>query len=115
MLDRLGWIEPICYLCVRKQYDRGVPRSTWYYQPRGETVQKLLYMCLVDELYTKISFYGVSRMCLSLRQMGQLVNEKRAASRCDLYVYKPYNPGKTCLNHLRGIKYTLICYVSSKL
>jgi putative transposase len=36
-------------------------------------------MRLIDEQYTKTPFYGVPRMCWSLRQMGHLVNEKRVS------------------------------------
>ena len=80
MENRLGWIEPLCSLSVRKQCDlAGVPRSTWYYEPRGETEQNLFYMRLIDEQYTKTPFYGVPRMCWSLRQMGHLVNAKRVS------------------------------------
>jgi putative transposase len=80
MEERLGWIEPLCDLSVRKQCElAGVSRSTWYYQPRGESEQNLLYMRHIDEQYIKTPFYGVPRMCWSLRHIGHIVNEKRVS------------------------------------
>ena len=36
----------------------GLPRSTWYYQPVGETSENLALMRQIDELYLKCPFYG---------------------------------------------------------
>ena len=55
----------------------GLPRSTWYYAPVGETAENLTLMRLLDEQYTKTPFYGVARMTAWLRQQGYAVNPKR--------------------------------------
>jgi putative transposase len=55
----------------------GLARSSWYYEPRGETAENLTLMRLLDEQYTKTPFYGVERMTAWLRQHGYEVNPKR--------------------------------------
>jgi putative transposase len=50
----------------------GLPRSTWYYAPTGETAQNLALMRSIDELYLKWPFYGSRRMA---RELG--LNRKR--------------------------------------
>jgi putative transposase len=55
----------------------GLARSSWYYEPCGETPENLLLMRLLDEQYTKTPFYGVERMTAWLRQQGHPVNPKR--------------------------------------
>ena len=50
----------------------GLPRSTWYYAPAGETPENLSLMRKIDELYLKRPFLGSRKMALSLG-----VNRKR--------------------------------------
>jgi putative transposase len=40
----------------------GLPRSTWYYQPVGETAENLQLMRRIDELYLKRPFFGSRKM-----------------------------------------------------
>ena len=55
----------------------GLNRSSWYYRPRGVSVQDLEIMRLLDEQYTRAPFFGVRRMKIWLAEQGQLVNHKR--------------------------------------
>ena len=56
----------------------GLPRSTYYHTPAGETEWNLMLMRLLDEKYTLAPFYGVLRMTAWLREdMNQAVNPKR--------------------------------------
>jgi putative transposase len=55
----------------------GLARSSWYYQPAGESAENLEVMRLLDEQYTRTPFYGVRRMTAWLRQQGHAVNHKR--------------------------------------
>jgi putative transposase len=55
----------------------GVARSSWYYQPVGESAENLVLMRLLDEQYTRTPFYGIRRMTAWLRQQGYEVNHKR--------------------------------------
>jgi putative transposase len=55
----------------------GLPRSSYYYEPAGETEYNLLLMRLLDEQYTRTPFYGVPRMTEWLRSQGYMVNHKR--------------------------------------
>jgi hypothetical protein len=40
----------------------GLPRSTWYFQVRGETTENLALMRAIDEQYLKTPFYGSRKM-----------------------------------------------------
>ena len=48
-----------------------------YYAPKGESVENLELMRLLDELYTKWPFYGSRRMAEHLKKQGHEVNRKR--------------------------------------
>jgi putative transposase len=68
-------------LSLRRQCDLlGLNRSSWYYEPAGESEENLLLMRLIDEQYTRTPFYGVLRMTAQLGQLDQVkqvVNVKR--------------------------------------
>lgn len=55
----------------------GISRSGYYYRPRGESEENLLYMRLMDEQYLKTPAYGVMQMTNFLRLQGYRVNPKR--------------------------------------
>jgi putative transposase len=50
----------------------GLPRSTYYYQPRPESAENLRLMRRLDELYLECPFFGSRRMAVTLG-----VNRKR--------------------------------------
>lgn len=65
-------------LSVRRQCELlGLPRSTYYYEPAGESELNLLLMRLIDAQYLKTPFYGWPRMTAHLRRQGYEVNHKR--------------------------------------
>ena len=55
----------------------SLPRSTFYYSPRGETPLNLTLMRRLDEQFLETPFYGVRQMTWHLRAEGTPVNEKR--------------------------------------
>ena len=55
----------------------GLSRSSYYYEPAGESEYNLELMRLIDEQYTKTPFYGTRRMTAWLRRQGYKVNRKR--------------------------------------
>jgi len=57
----------------------GLARSTWYYEPVGETEENLEIMRLLDEQYTKTPFYGSRRMVAWLESVDRIVNRKRVS------------------------------------
>jgi putative transposase len=66
------------HLSIARQCDLlGIARSSWYYDPKGETWENLALMRLLDEQYTRTPFYGVELMTAWLRQQGHTVNPKR--------------------------------------
>ena len=50
----------------------GLPRSTWYYRPAGESAENLALMRRIDEQYLRTPFYGSRKMAEVLN-----VNRKR--------------------------------------
>jgi putative transposase len=77
--QRRELISPKKYkLSLSKQCELlGVGRSSWYYQPRGESAENLALMRALDELYTRRPFYGVRRMTIALQAQGWPINLKR--------------------------------------
>ncbi|MFA9462644.1 IS3 family transposase [Thiohalorhabdus methylotrophus] len=55
----------------------GLPRSTYYYQPAGESAENLALMRLIDRQYLETPFYGSRQMTAWLRRQGYAVNRKR--------------------------------------
>jgi len=51
----------------------GLTRSTWYYRPRGESLENLALMRRLDEQYLRTPFYGSRKMADVLG-----INRKRA-------------------------------------
>jgi putative transposase len=55
----------------------GLSRSSFYYQPGGESAYNLELMRLLDGEFTRHNFKGVRGLRDHLRLAGHLVNEKR--------------------------------------
>ncbi|WP_310587714.1 IS3 family transposase [Fibrella rubiginis] len=55
----------------------GLARSTYYYQPVGESAQNLALMERIDKLFMARPELGVERMCQELTNSEQPVNVKR--------------------------------------
>ena len=72
--QRRLWIDPHhSELSVQRQCELlGLPRSTYYYQPRPESAENLRLMRRLDELYLNCPFFGSRRMAVTLG-----VNRKR--------------------------------------
>lgn len=54
-----------------------LPRSTYYYQPAGESEENLHLMRMLDKQYLQTPFYGSRRMAAWLVEQGYNVNRKR--------------------------------------
>ena len=79
---RRGWIEKVerRLSIVRQCSLVGLSRSSYYYEPVGrESVENLLLMRMIDELYLARPFYGSPRMTGWLGELGHRVNHKRVA------------------------------------
>lgn len=55
----------------------GLPRASFYYQPRPITALEERLLRLIDEIYTRCPFYGVRRITAWVRRQGDEVNPKR--------------------------------------
>ena len=70
----------------------GLARSSYYYQPRGESAENLLLMRLLDEEFTLHNFKGVLSLRDHLRLAGHAVNEKRVRRLVRLMGQEPVYP-----------------------
>jgi putative transposase len=57
----------------------GLVRSSYYYRKTDKWNKDFEIMRLIDEQYTKTPFYGIKKMGIALRRLGQIVNHKRIA------------------------------------
>jgi putative transposase len=57
----------------------SICRSSFYYQPRGETSLNLALMRLIDEVFLDCPFYGARQMARHLRRLGHAVGRKRVS------------------------------------
>jgi putative transposase len=55
----------------------GLARSSYYYQPKGESEENLRLMRLLDEQYPRTPFYGTRKMAWWLGTQGYPVERKR--------------------------------------
>lgn len=115
-VKRKEWIE--CnneLLSIEKQCELlGLSRSSYYYQPCGESSENLALMNAIDKLYTKYPFYGARRLKVNLPVEFQSVNIKKVRRLMKLMgieaIYPKPNLSIPDLQHkiypylLRGIK-----------
>ena len=70
----------------------GLARSSFYYQPCGESAYNLELMRLLDEEFTQHNFKGVRGLRDHLRLAGHLVNAKRVRRLVRLMGHEPVYP-----------------------
>jgi len=113
---RREMIEPnLPRLSVGKQCALlSISRSSFYYEPKGETNKSLNLMRKIDKQFLETPFFGVGQMTWHLRNEGQLVNEKRIRRLMRLMglmpIYQKPNTSKAAKGHkiypylLRGLR-----------
>lgn len=92
----------------------SIPRSSFYYQPKGETALNLMLLRQIDEQFLETPFFGVRQMTWHLRNDGHLVNEKRIRRLMRLMglmpIYQKPNTSRAAKRHktypylLRGLR-----------
>ena len=92
----------------------SIARSSFYYEPKGETDLNLELMRQIDKQFLETPFYGVRQMTWHLRNDDHLVNEKRIRRLMRLMglmpVYQKPNTSKAAKGHkiypylLRGLR-----------
>lgn len=55
----------------------GLSRSTWYYEPVGDSAEDLALKALIDRLFLDTPYFGSRKMTEMLRRQGHRVNRKR--------------------------------------
>jgi len=86
-------------------------RSSYYYEPRGESPKNLLYMRLMDEEYLKHPFYGVWQMIFFLRNLGFQVNPKRVRRLLRLMGLEAVCPGPHTSKPGKGSEHQVFPYL----
>jgi len=89
-------------------------RSSYYYQPCGESAENIVLMKAIDKLYTKYPFYGGRRIAVNLPDEFQPINLKKVRRLMNLMnieaIYPKPNLSTPDLQHkifpylLRGVK-----------
>jgi putative transposase len=98
-------IEPnLKGLLVSKQCSLlPISRSSFYYEPKGESEMNLDLMRLIDKQFLETPFYGVRQMTWHLRNDDHLVNEKRIRRLIRLMglmpIYQKTNTSKAAKGH----------------
>lgn len=92
----------------------SVSRSSFYYEPKGESDMNLALMRLIDVQFLDTPFFGVRQMTWHLRNDGHAVNEKRIRRLMRLMglmpIYQKPNTSKPTKGHktypylLRGLR-----------
>lgn len=92
----------------------SISRSSFYYEPKGESALNLDLMRLIDRQFLETPFYGVRQMTWHMRNDGHLVNEKRIRRLMRLMglmpIYQKHNTSKPAKGHkiypylLRGLR-----------
>ena len=92
----------------------SISRSSFYYEPKGESEMNLDLMRVIDRQFLETPFYGVRQMTWHLRNDGHVVNEKRIRRLMRLMglmpIYQKPNTSKAAKGHkiypylLRGLR-----------
>ena len=81
----------------------SISRSSFYYEPKGETEMNLGLMRVIDKQFLETPFYGVRQMTWHLRNEDHLVNEKRIRRLMRLMgimpIYQKPNTSKAAKGH----------------
>ena len=60
-------------ISIRKQCSfLGLPRSSYYYEPKAVSEEALTLMHAIDEIYTKHPYYGNRRMMITITRPGEV-------------------------------------------
>ena len=81
----------------------SISRSSFYYEPQGESEMNLALMLLIDKQFLETPFYGVQQMTWHLRNEGFSVNVKRVRRLMRLMglmpIYQKPNTSKPAKGH----------------
>lgn len=81
----------------------SISRSSFYYEPKGESEMNLDLMRVIDKQFLETPFYGVRQMTRHLRNEDHLVNEKRIRRLMRLMglmpIYQKPNTSKAAKGH----------------
>ena len=89
----------------------GLGRSSYYYGPKMESPENLLYMRLMDEEYLRHPFYGVRQMTYFLRNQGFGVNPKRVRRLLRLMGLEAVCPGPHTSKPGKGAEHQVFPYL----
>lgn len=107
---------PTADLSIGRQCELlGLSRSSYYYEPLGESVENLALMRLMDEQYLHTPFFGVGQFTLWLRRQGHQVNEKRVRRLLRLLALTAICPGPHTSKPGKGEEHKVYPYLLKRL
>ena len=90
----------------------SISRSSFYYEPKGESEMNLDLMRVIDKQFLETPFYGVRQMTWHLRNGDHLVNEKRIRRLMRLMGLIRSIKSQTQARPRRGTRSTRTCCVA---
>lgn len=92
---------------VSKQLEiLSIPRSSFYYVPKGESEENLEILRILDKQYFETPFYGVLRLTALLVGLGYKINSKRVRRLMKLLDWQTiYREPKTTIGNKEHKKY----------
>jgi len=104
--DRKTMIELDKNISVDRQCELlSISKSSYYYEPIGESELNLAIMLAMDKIHLDYPFYGVLRHQHELKSLGYEVNEKRIRrlmKKMDMStIYAKPNLSKACKEHYK--------------
>jgi putative transposase len=87
----------------------GLPRSTYYYEPRPESAENLRLLRRLDELYLEYPFFGSRRMAVTLE-----VNRKRIQRLMRILEIEALYPKPNLSRPAAATKSTRTCCAASR-
>lgn len=92
----------------------SISRSSFYYEPAGETELNLGLMRLIDRQFLDTPFYGVRQMTRHLRNEGHAVNVKRIRRLMRLMRLMPIFQKPDTSRPRRGTRPIPICWAGCR-
>ena len=105
--DKRELIQPGSVLSIEAQCELlDLPRSSYYYEPCGESAENLRLMERIDQIYLDKPGFGRRRICDVLRREGHHVNPKRIGRLMGLMGIEAIYPRpRTTIQHKEHRKY----------
>jgi len=70
VIDKRSLIDVNSEISITRQCELfGLPKSTYYYKPKGYSTFDLLIMDLIDKIHTEFPFYGYRKITVVINEL----------------------------------------------